>query len=262
LHVTLQTSLLRHFGTIARFQVATLVRRSQGLERNVRTVVARLQGVRKRIRERSFAGTLVWFAVRLRDFLWSETEVFFCEWSGPARLETGEWELRPLDLNQLAAAAEQYSEDELTLAYLVRAAQRLRAGKGQGFTLINSMGTPVHFAWTTAFSGFFLAELNAKVEAPSPDAVLLFDCWTPESARGHGYYARSIGLIAEKFCSAGKRPWIFSAATNTASVRGIEKAGFQRRYSLIRRKLFNLQRIKGQPPVSQGAGPAEVSAPV
>jgi len=262
LHVTLQTSAVRHFGAIARFRVATLVRTSPELESKVRSVAERLRRVGKRIRERNSAGTLVWFAARLRDSLWSETEVFFYEWDGPAPSDTGEGELRLLDLNQLAAAAEQYAEDELTLAYLVRSAQRLRAGKEKGFVLMNSMGTPVHFAWITAFNGFFLAELNATVEAPCPEAVLLFDCWTPVAARGHGHYGRSIGIIANQVRSAGKQPWIFSAATNTASVRGIEKAGFERRYSLVRQKVFNLQRIKGQPPVSQDAPPAEVSAPV
>ncbi len=246
LHVTLQTSVVRHFGTIARFQVATLVRTSPELESKVRSVAARLQRARKRTQERGFAGTLFWLAARLRDSLWSENEVLFCEWSGTAASDTGEGELRPLDLNQLAAAAEQYAEDELTLAYLVRSAQRLRAGKAKGFALMDSMGTPIHFAWITAFNGFFLAELNARVEAPCPEDMLLFDCWTPVAARGHGYYGRAIGRIAYQVRSAGKRPWIFSAATNTASVRGIEKAGFERRYSLVRHKVFNLQRIKGQ----------------
>lgn len=262
LHVTLQTSVVRHFGTIARFQVATLVRTSPELESKVRSVAARLQRARKRTQERGFAGTLFWLAARLRDSLWSENEVLFCEWSGTAASDTGEGELRPLDLNQLAAAAEQYAEDELTLAYLVRSAQRLRAGKAKGFALMDSMGTPIHFAWITAFNGFFLAELNARVEAPCPEDMLLFDCWTPVAARGHGYYGRAIGRIAYQVRSAGKRPWIFSAATNTASVRGIERAGFERRYSLIRHKVFNLQRIKRKPPVSQEVPPAEVSAHV
>ena len=262
LHVTLQDSVVRHFGAITRFRVASLLRTSPELESRLRSVAAKLQRARKRIQERGFAGTFFWFAARLRDSLWSENEVLFCEWTGPAPSKIGEEELRPLDLNQLAAAAEQYAEDELTLAYLVHSAQRLRAGKAKGFALMNSMGTPVHFAWITAFDGFFLAELNARVEAPCPEAVLLFDCWTPVAARGHGYYPRAIGLIANQVRSAGKRPWIFSAATNTASVRGIEKAGFERRYSLVRRKVFNLQRIKGQPPVSQEAHPAEISAPV
>jgi CelD/BcsL family acetyltransferase involved in cellulose biosynthesis len=262
LHVTLQTSVVRHVGTIARFQVATLMRTSPELESKVRSVAARLQRARKRTQERGFAGTFFWLAARLRDSLWSESEVLFCEWSRAAASDAGEGELRPLDLNQLAAAAEQYAEDELTLAYLVRSAQRLRAGKEKGFALMNSIGTPVHFAWITAFSGFFLDELNATVEAPCPEAVLLFDCWTPVSMRGHGYYGRAIGLIAYQARSAGKQPWIFSAATNTASVRGIAKAGFERRYSLVRQKVFNLQRIKGQPPVLQDAPPAEVSAHV
>jgi len=262
LHVTLQTSRWRHFRAILRFRVATIVRTFPELESPVRSVAAKLQRVRKRIRERGFSKALFWFMARLRDVFWSKAAVFFYEWNGPVPSSTGAWELRPLDLNQLAAAAEEYVEDELTLAYLIRSAQRLRAGKEKGFTLRDAKGTPVHFAWTTAFSGFFLAELNARVDAPCPEAVLLFDCWTPVEARGRGYYGRAIGLIAEKVLSAGKRPWIFSAATNTASVRGIEKAGFQRRYALVRQRVFNLQRVKGQPPLSQGAPPAEISASI
>jgi CelD/BcsL family acetyltransferase involved in cellulose biosynthesis len=260
LHVTLQTSVARHLGTIARYRVATMVRTSPGLETGVRSVAARLQRARKRVRERGLAEALFWFAARLRGFFWSQTEVFFYEWGGPARSAAGEWELQPLDLNRLAAAAAQYVEDDLTLAYLVRSAQRLRARNEEGFILTDARGTPVHFAWTTSFSGFFLAELNAKVESPSAEAVLLFDCWTPVAARGHGHYCHAIGLIADRVRGAGKTPWIFSAATNTSSVRGIEKAGFRRRYSLIRQRAFNLQRVKGRPPVSQEARPAEVSA--
>jgi CelD/BcsL family acetyltransferase involved in cellulose biosynthesis len=262
LHVTLQTSVVRHLGIIARFRVATSVRTSPGLDSGVRLVAARLQRARKGVRERGFAGTLFWCTARLRDFFWSQIEVFFYDWSGPTPSDTGEWELRPLDLNQLAVAAEKYVEDELTLAYLLRSAQRLRGGKAVGFTLMDAGGTPVHFAWTTAFSGFFLAELNTKVEAPSPDDVLLFDCWTPVVVRGQGHHGRAIGLIADKVRRAGKRPWIFRPATNTAAVPGIEKAGFQRRYSLVRQKVFNLQRIKGRPPLSHEAPPAEVSAPI
>jgi hypothetical protein len=144
----------------------------------------------------------------------------------------------------------------------LRSASRLRAGNVEGFALVDSAGKPIHFAWTTAFEGFFLAELNAKVEAPSPEAVLLFDCWTPVAARGRGYYGHAIELLADKVRRAGKQPWIFSAARNDASARGIEKAGFQRRYSLIRQKAFNLQRVKGRPPLAQEGPPAEVSARV
>jgi CelD/BcsL family acetyltransferase involved in cellulose biosynthesis len=259
LHVTLQSSLVRHLGTIARFRAAAVVKAHPQLESRVRSLIAKLERIRKSVRERGFARTLFWLIRKLRDVVWSRTEVLFYEGSRPSPSHPGEWELQPLNLNQLAAAAEHYSDDP-TLAYILRSAQRLRDGKAEGFVLIDSEGKPVHFAWTTAFEGLFLAELNAKVEAPSPDAVLLFDCWTPESMRGRGLYAHAIGLIADRVRSAGKRPWIFSAATNTASIRGIEKAGFQRRYSLTWEKILNQQRIVGQPPASQEAAPAEVAA--
>ncbi|MGB6476317.1 MAG: GNAT family N-acetyltransferase [Candidatus Sulfotelmatobacter sp.] len=262
LHVTLQTSVVGHFETIARFRAATALRKSPDLDRKVRSVAARVQSVRKRTRERGLGVTLLWIAAKLRDLCWSQTEVFFYEWSGPVWSDTGGWELRPLNLNQLASAAQQYADDEMTLAYLLRSAQRLRTGNDQGYILVDASGIPVHFAWTTPFSGFFLDELNAKVEAPSPEAALLFDCWTPVAARGQGHYGRAIGLISNRVRSAGKRPWIFSAATNTASVRGIEKAGFRRGYSLVRQKVFSFQIIKGHPPVSEVAPPAEVSASV
>jgi hypothetical protein len=49
---------------------------------------------------------------------------------------------------------------------------------------------------------------------------------------------------------SGIRPWIFSASRNVASIRGLEEAGFERRYSLIRRRLMGLQWIKGETPIS------------
>jgi hypothetical protein len=36
----------------------------------------------------------------------------------------------------------------------------------------------------------------------------------------------------------GKRPWIFSAAGNASSLRGIEKSGFVPRFSLTSRRKF------------------------
>ena len=109
----------------------------------------------------------------------------------------------------------------------------------------------VHFAWATDFSGFFLSELQAKVEAPSTDSVMLFDCWTPAAVLGQGYYAQAVELIAQTIVERGRQPWIFSAAGNVASLRGLEKSGFRRRYSLVRQRLLGWQRIKGHTPKSQ-----------
>jgi hypothetical protein len=71
-----------------------------------------------------------------------------------------------------------------------------------------------------------------------------------------------VELIAEQVRQKGKRPWIFSAARNAASVRGLEKAGFERRYSLVRQRMFGWQRIKGVTPRSEAAPGAEASAHV
>lgn len=52
-------------------------------------------------------------------------------------------------------------------------------------------------------------------------------------------------------------PWY-----NLASLRGLEKAGFQRRYPLVRQRLLGWQRINGETPKLDQAPVAEVSARV
>jgi len=131
---------------------------------------------------------------------------------------------------------------------LLRAASRLQGREAEGFALVDAEGKFLHFAWVAAFDGFFLSELNAKVEAPSADAIMLFDCWTPAQALGHGYYAQTVERIAMLVRERGQRPWIFSAAGNLASIRGLEKTGFERRYSLVRQRLMGWQSIKGETP--------------
>jgi hypothetical protein len=118
----------------------------------------------------------------------------------------------------------------------------------------------LHFAWTTGFDKFFLSELNAKVDAPSADCVMLFDCWTPPSVRGSGHYASAVGLIAKQVLETGRRPWIFSASGNVSSIRGLEEAGFKRRYSLVRRRLMGLQWINGETPSSYKTANQELPA--
>jgi predicted GNAT family acetyltransferase len=168
--------------------------------------------------------------------------------------------LQALDLNALASATAQSIDDAATLNYLLRAASRVQEGKAEGFGLVDAAGKFVHFAWTTDFNGFLLSELQAKVEAPSADSVMLFDCWTPAAASGHGYYAQAVELIAQTILQRGRQPWIFSAAGNIASVRGLEKSGFRRRYSLVGQRLLGWQRIKGETPKSQPTASAPIPA--
>jgi CelD/BcsL family acetyltransferase involved in cellulose biosynthesis len=261
LYVTLKSSASRHYREIVRYEASRLVRTSPRAEIAVRHALQRWHHFRYSLRSGGMNAALRIVNARLRQLCWLHTEVFFYEWRGVG-MDVGECDLRRLNLDELAAAACQYSDDPSTLDYLLRAAARLRSGQAQAYGLIDRAGKFVHFAWATDFEGFFLSELNARVDAPSPDTVMLFDCWTPLAARGHGYYAQAVGQVASIVRKQGKHAWIFSAAGNTASVKGLAKSGFERRYSLVRQRILGWQKIKGETPKSNAAPAAEVSAHV
>ena len=252
-YVTLNMSLVRHCREIVRYYAAEAVRTSPRAEVVVRGMKEHWRRLKARLAREGAASTLLWAGRRLRELVWLETEVSFYESSafsvpGPNLRNSNELTLQPLDLDALACATSQYVDDPATLTYLLRAASRLQGREAEGFALVDAEGKFLHFAWVAAFDGFFLAELNAKVEAPSADAIMLFDCWTPAQALGHGYYAQTVERIAMLVRERGQRPWIFSAAGNLASIRGLEKTGFERRYSLVRQRLMGWQSIKGETP--------------
>src|SRR5262249_24619378 len=87
------------------------------------------------------------------------------------------------------------------------------------------------------------AELATRLKSEAPNAELIFDCWTPLAFRGRGYYAQAIAKLAGLLAVEGRDPWIFSAATNRASVRGIDQSGFERRYSLIRHMTLGVKSL-------------------
>jgi len=259
LYVTLHASLTQHAREITRYYAASVVKASPQVERVIRAAQTKGENVIGRASGDGMWPALGWLTRRFRDFLWSSTEVFFFE-SGTALPQANGTKLERLDLNRLATAVQQYVGDTSTCAYLIRSASRLKDDAVQGFGLIDGEGNWLHFAWVTGFDGFFLSELKEKVEAPSGDCVMLFDCWTPVAVRGRGYYGQTVGLIAKLMMDQGKRPWIFSADTNNASVRGLERAGFQRRYSLVRQHLLWWQRIKRKVPKTYDSLSAEISA--
>jgi CelD/BcsL family acetyltransferase involved in cellulose biosynthesis len=250
LYVTVNASVARHYREIFRYHAAEIVRTSPRVESAARGARQAWRRLRERLAKDGAAATSSWAARRLRELLWLEHEVFFYEWRGSSPQGASGSKLRPLDLSALADATSQCIDDETTLRYLLRAATRVQEGKAEGFGLVDADGKFLHFAWATTFDGFFLSELQAKVRSPSADSVMLFDCWTPAAALGKGYYAQTVELIAEQVQEKGGRPWIFSAAVNAASIRGLEKTGFQRRYSLVRQRLLGWDRVKGQTPKS------------
>ena len=260
MYVTLHYSVLKHWKEIVRYRIAAAIASRPALERVVRNWMAKAGALKRRMRTNGLRSALGWVLSRVRRWVASKEEVFFFE-SGMTVAESAEHlSLLPCTYDLLAEAAMQSYEDAETLQYLIRATQRLRTGDGEGFVLVDGAGRTVHFAWATAFDGFFLSELNAKVDAPSPNSVMLFDCWTPAAARGHGYYAQAVSRLAQMQRERGKSPWIFSAGSNTASLYGLAKADFHHRYSLVRKRLLGWQWIEGATPrLNEACGP-EVSA--
>jgi CelD/BcsL family acetyltransferase involved in cellulose biosynthesis len=260
LYVTLNASAGAHYREMLRWHSSEVIRKSPRVEAVARAVSERWQRLTRRVRKDKPAETFLWAVRRLRDSIWLNCEVFFYEWCGSAHTPASQLKLQPLDLNALVSATAQSIDDAATLKYLLRAASRVQEGKAEGFALVDASGKFMHFAWATDFNGFFLSELQARVDAPSAGSVMLFDCWTPAAALGHGYYAQAVELIAQTILARGRQPWIFSAAGNVASVRGLEKSGFRRRYSLVRQRLLGWQRIKGETPKSQPTASSPVPA--
>jgi CelD/BcsL family acetyltransferase involved in cellulose biosynthesis len=260
LYITLKLSASKHYREIVRYQASRLVRISPKAETMARAAMRFWQ--RSRTSENSGEMQSGRMGVRLRELCWLQKEVSFYEWQATGARTSSEQEIRRLSLEDLASAACQYPNEPLTLDYLLRSAARLREGRAHAYGLADRTGRFLHFAWTTDFAGFALTELNAKVDAPSPDAVILFDSWTPLAARCHGYFTQAIEQIANIVREQGKSVWMFSPAANTAAIKGIERAGFEYRYSLVRQRIFGWQRIQYVPAKSNAASVAEVSARV
>lgn len=259
LYITLRRARVEQVREILRYRAARLVKSAPMLEKGIRRFLERIKHIRARLSEEgAFAVSKRW----LGNLLWSDTEVLFFEAGVGPVLEPKAARLQRVDLNDLALAVEQYVDDRQTCAYLLRCAKRLRESASEGYGMIDASGQYLHFAWVTPFERFFLSELNAATEEPSNDCVMLFDCWTPMAQRGRGYYGYTAASIAKMMRERGKNPWIFSAARNVSSVRGLEKAGFQRRYSLVRKRRFGWQWVAGEVPKIDPKRMAEVAAQV
>ena len=263
LFVSLHRSVLAHSRAIVRHKVAEAVKSSPKWESLANGVRQRVRAFRMRLRAHGLSGSISWIGRGVLRPICRRSQVVFFEMEAckaePAA--TCNLELRPLELRHLALAAMEYRDDDATCTYLLRAAKRLRTSAAQGFVLTDTDGHPLHLAWTSPLNGFFCEELDSTLEAPS-DSVILFDCWTPTAMRGQDYYQRAIKQIGARIRESGKRPWIFSASTNLASIAGIERAGYQKRYSLVREQFLAWKRIKRAAPEFDTLPDVEVSARV
>lgn len=243
----------RKLWEVCRYRTAQAVKCSPRMERGIRRYMVRLESITKRVSKDGVASAFKLFASHLMRLLFDSGEVLFFEGTA-TQSAAGDLSLQPLSLKLLATAAMKYEADGETLDYILRAAQRLKSGGAEGFALTTSTGVSVHFCWVSRFQGFEMRELRQVLEEPAPNSVLLFDCWTPPSQRGQGYYGQCIAKVAGLMIEQRKRPWIFSAAGNMSSLRGIERSGFVPRFSLKQRKRFLVTTIS-KVNVSEGSSP-------
>jgi CelD/BcsL family acetyltransferase involved in cellulose biosynthesis len=264
-YVRVSRGFPRHVVRVGREMLSTTAARFPQFGDRMREVRASYQAVVTRMRETGVAATARYSVQRAVHSIASRDEVLLFEAGensavNQLRVNQPAVELVPLTREHLVEGSITNAGDPPTLRYLMRCAGRLGHPGAAGFLLQDEAGRPVHFLWIDNYDGFRLAEIEHNIEpsfvepsfvepsfvepsfsGPSliessfPDAAMIFDCWTPVADRGRGHYAAAIRLAADKLRSEGRAAWIFSGATNAASLRGVLKAGFEYRYSLIRR---------------------------
>jgi CelD/BcsL family acetyltransferase involved in cellulose biosynthesis len=235
-YVQLSNSIPRHVANVGRHWLAAFSRRFPVMEKQLRTGRDWLRGLQSRIDKTGVLATATHALTRAKRSLVSEDEIAFFEAPQLKMSENESVALSPLGWENIASAAMNNADDEQTLRYLARCAQRLRQGRANGYFLHGQRARPSHFLWVDLYDGFHLSEINSRLESTDPSAVMIFDCWTPAAQRGHGDYATAIRLAAANLQKQQRQVWIFSAAKNEPSVRGILKAGFVYRFLLVRRR--------------------------
>jgi CelD/BcsL family acetyltransferase involved in cellulose biosynthesis len=238
-YVQLSSGIFRHQRVVGRHRLSEMVQRFPRLENKTRALRDISRALQSRIRTAGLLPTTAYAFERLAKKVASEVEILLFE---APEIETPpplNVTLIPLNWKVLADAAMGNTEDVSTLEYLMRCAARMRTRASCGFVLRTQGGQAGHFLWIDRYDGFHLSEIDYKLESPDPGAAMIYDCWTPVSQRGNGYYAIAIRLAAESLQQQRRRAWIFSAAKNVSSVRGIRKADFEYRFSLVRKSALS-----------------------
>ncbi len=233
LHLTASRSSVIHCRETLRYHVTRTIRRKPDIDRAVRTAVSAITRIKKK--HKNLPAVAQGARKRIASWLMGEPEVLFFENSASRPDPGAKIRVHPITMKWLGQAVTEYANDPETLSYLLRSAARLRSHKSEGFVAVDEVGVPVHFCWVTPFEDFYLEELKRTLSAPSPDSKLIFDCWTPVSVRGKGFYPATIAKVAGDLAPQ-TRVWIFASAISGASLQGIRKAGFIERFSVALRR--------------------------
>jgi CelD/BcsL family acetyltransferase involved in cellulose biosynthesis len=234
-YVRLSRGFPRHILSVGRQMVSTTAARFPELGEKLRQARASYGTVATRVRETGLAATARYSARKVVRSIASQDEVLLFEAPDIPAEDPSTAQLIPLTREHLVEGSILNAEDPPTLRYLMRCAGRLAQPGASGFLLQDETGRPIHFLWIDNYDGFRLAEIEHNLEPSSSNAAMIFDCWTPAAERGRGHYAAAIRQAAAQLRQEGRPAWIFSGATNAASLHGILKAGFEYRFSMLRR---------------------------
>src|SRR5262249_42637242 len=103
--------------------------------------------------------------------------------------------------------------------------------------------TVVHTAWVRVCEQIVIPEAgpDCRIDLGRPDSII-YDCWTPPQVRGRGIYTQVLRCLAEVEVGSGRDAWVYCEHSNSASRRGIEKAGFRPRYRAVHTHVLRLLR--------------------
>jgi CelD/BcsL family acetyltransferase involved in cellulose biosynthesis len=160
----------------------------------------------------------------VRSAIYARNEVLVLLYVGPdvvdpSRVTT----FRAATLSDLADAYAAHPDFRTRYAlYALR--ERIKEGYTPYVAIEN--GEIVHIVWSRVDNRVAPAELGAgfAFEFGRPVGIM-FDDWTPESARGKGAYPAALSRLGRHLRQAGLDPYVYVEATNVASRRGMAKVG-------------------------------------
>jgi len=238
-YVQLSRSFPQHAAKVGRQKIVAALTRFPYLENKLRGVRERYRRLGCRIHDTGLVATMQHSMRRAVGCFASKNEVLIFQASQVEISKNLTDRMIPLSWEHLVQASIRNAGDPHTLDYLMRCAMRMSQPGVSGCALQDEADRSTHFLWICDYDGFHISEVDYALDRIAPDAAMIFDCWTPAADRGQGYYATAIRSAAARLGGEGKTAWIFSDAKNARSLRGILKAGFAYRFSLIRRRTFS-----------------------
>lgn len=117
---------------------------------------------------------------------------------------------------------------------------RLRAG--QTCAVVRAGGAVVGYCWSTTAPAS-VEEVRCRV-VPAADEVYLYDAYTAPAWRGRRLFPAMLAALLDAARAQGRRrALIFVLASNRASRRAIERAGFRRFLAVTRVEVLGVGRL-------------------